>query len=146
MRAGELVVGERYARGRGLQLRIGLRQLDFIGARIDHEQKVALVDNLAVGEMDFRQRAADLGAQFDAIDRGELPEEAEPGVDLLPQRPADRDGQHGRLRHGRLSFPLLVIGEAAITDEQEQGHRPARYPAPRRAPAGRDLVAVFFDG
>ena len=50
------------------------------------------------------KRAADLGAQLDLLDGGELTEEAQPGVDLALQRLAYHD-----LRKGRRS------GEAAAS-------------------------------
>jgi len=57
------------ARIRALELSQGLAQLDFVGDRIDHEQEIALVDDVAVLEVNFRQRAADLSAQLDVLHR-----------------------------------------------------------------------------
>ena len=94
--ANELAGGEREARGRGLELGVRLGELDLIGARIDDEEKIALVDDLPVLEMDLGERAADLSAQLDAVDRGELAEKADPRVDIAQQRLAHR---HGRKRH-----------------------------------------------
>ena len=54
------------------------------------EKEIALVDDLAVLEMDLGERAADLGAQLDAIDRRELAKEADPRVDIAHERPAHR--------------------------------------------------------
>ena len=59
-----LVLGDRLLKG------------DAIGARVDGEQQVAFVNDLAVLKADRRENAADLGAQRDGIDGGELPEEA----------------------------------------------------------------------
>ena len=50
------------------QLSRGLAQLDLIGRRIDQEQEIALVDDIAVLEADFGECATDLGAQFNAVD------------------------------------------------------------------------------
>jgi hypothetical protein len=57
------------ARFRALKLSHGLAQLDFVRDRIDHEQEIALVDDVAVLEVNFRQRAADLSAQLDVLHR-----------------------------------------------------------------------------
>ena len=54
----------------------GLGQPDLVGPRIDDEEQIALVDDLPVLEVYFGQRAADLGAQLDRVDRRELAEEA----------------------------------------------------------------------
>ena len=49
------------------------------------------MDDVAVLEVYSRQRAADLGAQLDLLDGGELTEEAQPRADLAHQRLADHD-------------------------------------------------------
>ena len=77
---------------RGLQRGFRLGEPYFVRAGIDHEQQVALTDDLAVLEMDLGQEAADLGAQFNPVDRGKLPEQAEPDIDIALQRLADGDG------------------------------------------------------
>ena len=46
--------------------------VDLVGARIDDEQQIALLDDLTVGEMDLGQIAADLRADLDIVDRREL--------------------------------------------------------------------------
>ena len=102
LRPRELVVGERHAGGRGLQRRLRLFQPDLVGPRIDDEQQVALVDDLAVLEMDLGQRAADLGPQFDPVDRRELAEKANPGIDVALQGLADRHERGRRRRRRRL--------------------------------------------
>jgi len=53
---------------RCLQLGIGLRQPDFVGARIDGEEEVALMDDVPILEVYSGKRAADLGAQLKLLD------------------------------------------------------------------------------
>ena len=57
----DLVAGERHAGCSGLQRRLRLFQLDLVRPGIDDEEKVTLVDDLSVLEMDFGKRSADLG-------------------------------------------------------------------------------------
>ena len=78
----ELAIGKCKSRARGLELRIRLRQPDLVGAPVDREEEIVLLDDVAVLEVYSRQRAADLGAQLDLIDGGELTEEAQPRADL----------------------------------------------------------------
>ncbi len=85
LRARKLSIGEFDVGCRGLQRRLRLLELDLVGAWIDREEKVALVDDLAVLEMDLGERSADLGTQFDPVDRRKLAEEAGPGIDLALQ-------------------------------------------------------------
>ena len=65
---------------------VRLRQPDLVGARVDREEQIALVDDVAVLEVDSGQRAADLGAQLDLLDRRELTKEAQPRA--RPRAPA----------------------------------------------------------
>ena len=77
------------------QLCLRRRQRRLIGPRVDHEQQVALLDHLAVLEMDLGQITADAGADLDVVDGGELPGELVPLGDLLLERRADRDAGGG---------------------------------------------------
>ena len=61
----QLALGEIHLRGRLPQLCTRHRERRLIGPRIDHEQQVALLDHLAVREMDLGQIAADTGADLD---------------------------------------------------------------------------------
>ncbi len=101
----ELAVGELDG-GVGL-VDLGLRggALDLERPRVDDEQEVALLDQLAVLEMDLLEIAADPGAQLDIVDRGELPGELVALDDLLAQRLADRDRRRRR-RGGRRRLAL----------------------------------------
>src|ERR1700761_1598352 len=102
LRAIELVVGELDAGGRRLQRRLGLLQPDLVGARVNYKKQIALMDDLAVLEVDFGQCPADLGTQFDPVDRRELAEKAGPGVDFAPQGFTDRDRHRRRRQRDRL--------------------------------------------
>ena len=59
--AVELALGKGKLRVRGLELRSRVCQPDLVGARVDGEEEVVLVDDVAVLEVYSRQRAADLG-------------------------------------------------------------------------------------
>src|ERR1700733_4031831 len=101
--ASDLLVGEVEAGERGRELCGALLQGDFVWTRVNYEKQVALMDNLTVGEMDFREVAADLGAQFDVVHSGELACERGPAGDVTLQRGADGDRRgwgHGGLRGG----------------------------------------------
>src|SRR5262249_54643831 len=66
------------------------------GPGIDHEQEVALLDDLTVLEVDLRQVTAHPCPDLDIVDCGELPGELLPLNDFLLQRRA-----HGHRRWGR---------------------------------------------
>ena len=51
-----------------LELCLSLAHPDLIGLLIDHEQQVALVDDVADLEVNFGERAADLCTQLDLLD------------------------------------------------------------------------------
>src|SRR5262249_3815629 len=68
----ELALSEREPGRSRLELGLGLGQPDLIGAGVDGEEEITLVDDVAVLEMDADQRAADLGAELDLLDRGKL--------------------------------------------------------------------------
>jgi hypothetical protein len=74
--AKELAVGQLQPCRRALQLSRRLSEPVLVGTRIDDEEEIAFVVDVAVLEVNFRERAADLGAQLDLVDRGELAEEA----------------------------------------------------------------------
>jgi hypothetical protein len=105
--ARKLVVRERNACLRRLQLGVGLGELDFVGARVDDEKKIALVDDLPVLEVDFRQSTADLSSQFYSIDRRKLAEKSKPRVDRALQGLAYRYEWRCRWRRDRSSFPVM---------------------------------------
>jgi hypothetical protein len=105
--ARQLVVRERNTCLRRLQLGVGLRELDFVGARVDDEKKIAFVDDLAVLEVDFRQGTSDLRPQFYSVDRGKLAEKPKPRVDRALQGLAYRYERKCRWRRDRSSFPVM---------------------------------------
>src|SRR5262245_44557413 len=96
LRTIELAAGEREARACCLQERVGLRQPDFVRARVNGKQGVPLMDGVTVLEMYSGQRAADLGADLELLDRGKLTEEAQPRTNLPRQRPAHDDSRKRR--------------------------------------------------
>src|SRR4029079_18488123 len=81
------------------KLRVRLRKSNLIRTRVDHEQQVAFVDDLAVLEVYLSQRASDLRAEFDVIHRRELAKADDLRVDGAPARFADRHlwGRDARL-------------------------------------------------
>src|SRR5262249_34654771 len=83
---------------RCLQLGIGLRQPDVVGARVDGEEEIALMDDVPILEVYSGKRAADLGAQLNLLDRGKLTKEAQSGINLALEWLA-----HNNLRRGRRS-------------------------------------------
>ena len=60
----------------------GLTQLDFVRNRVDREQEIALLDDIAVLEADLGERATNLGTQLHPFHRRELTEESEPPLDV----------------------------------------------------------------
>jgi hypothetical protein len=68
----EFPIGKGEPGVRGLKRGVGLRQLDLIGLRIDREEKIALMNDVSVLEMNARQSPADLRSQFDLFHGREL--------------------------------------------------------------------------
>src|SRR5262249_4879626 len=66
----ELATSEREPRACCLQQGIGVCQPDFVGARVDGEEKIAFLNNVPILEVYSGQRAPDLGAKLDMLDRG----------------------------------------------------------------------------
>ena len=92
------------------------------------EEEVVLVDDVAVLEVYSGQRAADLGAQLDLLDGGELTEEAQPRADLAHQRLADHDlGKRGRSDRGDSIALTIRVGEPC--GRQHRDRRPGRDPS-----------------
>ena len=54
------------------QRALGEGERKFIGARVDLRQEIALLDDIAIREVDFRERSADLRTQFDLFDGRKL--------------------------------------------------------------------------
>jgi hypothetical protein len=93
---------------RCLQLGIGLCQPDFVGARVDGEEEIALMDDVPILEVYSGKRAADLGAQLNLLDRGKLTKEAQAGINLALERLAYDDLRKGR-RSSRGGCVALTI-------------------------------------
>jgi hypothetical protein len=72
----EFSIGKHESRCRRLKLGFGLSEPDLIGARVNGEKEIALMDDVPIIEMYSCKRAADLSAQIDLVDRGKLPKEA----------------------------------------------------------------------
>ena len=106
------------------QLSRRLAQLDLIGRRIDREQEIAFVDDIAVFEGDLCERAADLSAQFDAVDGRELAQKLEPAVDIPLKRGADRD-KRWRRPHGLFAVRCEKT-RARDNSSRENGQRGSR--------------------
>ena len=106
--AGKFPIGEFEPCGRAFELGRRLGEPNLVGNRVDGEEEITLVDDIAVLEADFRQRAADLGAQFDLINRGKLAEEAQPRVEVADQRSA-HDHLRKRVRRRRFGGIALAV-------------------------------------
>src|SRR5262249_53200172 len=107
---------------RCLQLGTGLCEPDFVGARVDGEEEIALMDDVPILEVYSGQRAADLGAQLNLLDRGKLTKEAQSGINLALGRLAHDDLRKGRRGNGGGSVFLTVrIGDPCSHDDNGQG-------------------------
>ena len=136
----EFAVGEREPRARCLELGIGLRQPDFVGARIDREEEIALMDDVPILEVYSGERAADLGAQLDLLDRGELTKKAQPRIDLAHERLADDDLRKGRRSRQRRRHRSDDTSRRAMQSRRRQWlsrQRPTAWPVKRSAGARR---------
>ena len=93
---------------RCLQLGIGLCQPDFVGARVDGEEEIALMDDVPVLEVYSGKRAADLGAQLNVLDRGKLTKEAQSGINRAHERLTHHDLRKRRRRRGGGRIALMI--------------------------------------
>jgi hypothetical protein len=91
--------------------------------------------------MDFRERAAYLSAQLDAVDRGKLAKKSKPRVDVALQRRAYGDGRHDDLWCYRLTVP--VVRGAKVSEQQRQYCYRADQPRSRDRSAGPQLARSF---
>ena len=103
---------------RRLQLGLGLCQPEFVGARVDGEEEIALMDDVPILEVYSGKRAADLGAQLNLLDRGKLTKEAQAGINLALERLAYDDLRKSR-RSGRGGCAALTmrIGQPCSRDD-----------------------------
>src|SRR5262249_28220613 len=92
-------------------------------------KRVALPDDLAVEETDCGQLAADLGTQFDAVDRRELAEKGRRAADHRLQRLADRN----MWRRWRSWFRLALALPGGLAGKRRQGDQ-ARDADPSEPP------------
>jgi hypothetical protein len=95
---------------RCLQLGFGLCQPDFVGARVDGEEEIALMDDVPILEVYSGKRAADLGAQLHLLDRGKLTKKAQSGINLALERLAYDDLRKGRRssRGGGIALTIRI--------------------------------------
>ena len=95
---------------RCLQLGFGLCQPDFVGARVDGEEEIALMDDVPILEVYSGKRAADLGAQLNLLDRGKLTKKTQSGINLALERFAYDDLRKGRRSSsgGGIAFTIRI--------------------------------------
>src|SRR5215813_2451309 len=93
---------------RCLQLGFGLCQPNFVGARIDGEEEIALLDYVPILEVYSGKCAPHLGAEFKVVDRRKLSKEAQPGMDLAHERLAHHHFGKGRKSRRRSRIALTI--------------------------------------
>src|SRR5262249_49179229 len=92
----KFATSEREPRACCLTQGIGLCEPDFVGARVDGEEEIALLDDVPIFKVYSGQRAADLRAKLELLDRGKLTKEAQSGIDLTHERLPYHDLRKGR--------------------------------------------------
>jgi len=103
------------------------------------------VHELAVGEVDLREIAADLGAQVDLVHGGELPGEVARLRQGALQRQADRDGRRRRRGRDRQRRGLAFADGPEAAPRQGEQHDQGDGAAPAAAasrPVGRRRQGV----
>ena len=123
---------------RGLKLRDSLIEPDLERPRVDDKQRIALVHDLPVLEVDRGEDAADLGPQLHAVHRRELAKKAAGGLHRLLQRPADGDLGWRRRRGGRHLMGVPDLLPAHRRHDRQHGEH--RKHAPPSAPAQRGAI------
>ena len=128
-------------------LRLGGFERELEGPRLDDKQKVALLDELAVDEIDGFEIAAHPRADLDRLARLELAGEIAPLLHVPDEGFGDGDGG----RRGRCCRGLLALPEAPIViekrcrrchdEEQEHTHDPSAG-APGGSFSGRRRVGL----
>ena len=106
-----------------LHVGLGLLDRELVGTRIDDEQEVALLDDLAVLEMDGIDETRDPRAHLDDRHRREAAGILVPLGDRLLQRARHRDRRRGRRRAGG---GLAVATREQVGCEQQSTNRTAR--------------------
>src|SRR5262245_41469069 len=104
----EITICEHEPRGPCLYLGIGLCQPNFVGARIDGEEEIALLDDVPILEVYCGKCAPHLGAEFKVVDRRKLSKEAQPGMDLAHERLAHHHFGKGRRSRRRSRIALTI--------------------------------------
>src|SRR5262249_411087 len=103
------------------QLGMGLCQPDFVGARVDGEEEIALMDDVPILEVYSGKRAADLGAQLNLLDCGKLTREVHAGTNAALGRPAPHDLRKGGGSRGGCAALPIRIGQPCSRDDNGQG-------------------------
>jgi hypothetical protein len=86
----EFAIGKHEPSRRCLKLGLCLSKPYLVWTRVDREERITLVDNVSILEKYSRKGAADLSAQFNLVDCGELSQEAQPRVEFPHERLAHR--------------------------------------------------------
>ncbi len=138
MGAGQLDLGVGQGGvGAGL-LALGLLQGRLVGARVDLEQHLAAVDDLAIGEPDLLHVAGDAWADVDGVGGLEAADVVVPVADLALQRRGDHD-------IGRRRRRSLLGASCAQPDQRDEKETPAMPSHDTPHPPGR-LVASLAVG
>ena len=126
--SGDRVLGNEALRARQIVARQGERTLgaghfclslgqrSAVGPRVDGEERGALADELAIGEVDACDRTGNLRAHFDAVAGLKATDEFIPLGDFLLQRRGNR--HHGRRWCGGRSG--LAAQQPPRADEREE--------------------------
>jgi hypothetical protein len=126
---------------RGQQVGLCMRQDSLKGTRIDGEEHVALVHELAVAEVDLLDDAGNLGADLHAVDGADAAGKLIPFGHRFLQDPGDGDGHRRRSgaggRGGR-----FARGRDAGNSEQARGPEARRDSDDHRH--GDDEDGSFF--
>ena len=125
--AVELALGERDARLRRRDLRLGALDLGRIRRRIDGDQEIALLDQRAFAEMHGLHGAGDARAHFDPLDRLQPAGELVPQCDVALLDHRDRTGVGGGSAAGVLERELLATLASAGNPAMQE---PQAMPAP----------------
>ena len=102
---------------RAVNVGLGLLDRERVGARIDDEQEVALLDDLALLEMDGVDEPGNAGADLDGLQRRKAAGIFVPFGDGLLQRARDGDG---RGRGSRAGDRLAVATGQQLGREQDR--------------------------
>ncbi len=135
LRDGKLMPGLRR-----LELGDRLPEGDLIRPRVDGEKQVALMNHLPILEADGHERSADLRAQRNRIDGGELPEESCRGGDRFLQRKTNRHRRRRRRRRSGCRLITLPCEPTPDGDQYRQYADPKKGASPTAATRRRGTI------